>query len=377
MGGGIVRWDTPTSDARSVYRNTAACQYASMKRLLLRHRAICVICIALLPAGQAAGWNERGHAIITRLAVAGLPPDVPDWVRERRTADRLAYLSNEPDRWRGTKLACLAHLNEPEHFIDVEHLTPYGMSLKTLPTLRYDFVGRLAAQRALHPDRFPPVKAESDPKMLRLTPGLLPYRIAELHAEIVSGWSTLQTFEANTALCEPGAIEAARERIIEAMGLLSHYVGDAAQPLHTTEHYNGWVGENPNGYTTEKGFHRFIDEGVLTLHGLTSRGLLPSARAAREIAADKVWEATLEHIDRSHRTVESLYKLEKSGELKNEAGRVFIEDRLLDAGSMLAGMWASAYGMRQTDAYLTEWLKSPQRRDTPGGVLAPASQPAE
>ncbi|MCK6483896.1 MAG: hypothetical protein L6R00_07160 [Phycisphaerae bacterium] len=347
-----------------------------MKRLSLGRRAICAISIVVLPVGQAAGWNERGHAIITRLAVAGLPADVPGWVREPRMVDRLAYLSNEPDRWRGTKLICLAHLNEPDHFIDVEHLAPYGMSLKTLPSLRYDFVGKLAAQRALHPDRFVPERVGSDPKMLRLTPGMLPYRIAELHAEIVSGWSTLQTFEANTALCEPGAIEAARERIIHAMGLLSHYVGDAAQPLHTTEHYNGWVGANPNGYTTDKGFHRFIDDGVLTHHGLTSRGLLPSARTARDIAADKVWEETLEHIDRSHRAVEALYKLEKSGELKGEAGRVFIEERLLDAGSMLAGVWASGYHMRQTDAYLTEWLKSPQRRDAPASSLSPPSSQA-
>jgi hypothetical protein len=36
---------------------------------------------------------------------------------------------------------------------------------------------------------------------------------------------------------------------------LGHYVADGSQPLHTTIQYNGWVGSNPNGYTTEHGIH--------------------------------------------------------------------------------------------------------------------------
>ena len=40
------------------------------------------------------------------------------------------------------------------------------------------------------------------------------------------------------------------------MGVMGHYVGDCAQPLHTTKHHNGWVGENPHGYTTWPGLHK-------------------------------------------------------------------------------------------------------------------------
>lgn len=47
------------------------------------------------------------------------------------------------------------------------------------------------------------------------------------------------------------------------MGVMGHYVGDLTQPLHTTKNYNGWVGENPAGYTTSKGFHAWIDGGFL------------------------------------------------------------------------------------------------------------------
>ena len=39
------------------------------------------------------------------------------------------------------------------------------------------------------------------------------------------------------------------------MGVMGHYVGDGSQPLHTTVHFNGWVGDNPKGYTTKQTFH--------------------------------------------------------------------------------------------------------------------------
>ena len=41
------------------------------------------------------------------------------------------------------------------------------------------------------------------------------------------------------------------QAILFYAGWLGHYVGDGSQPLHTTIQYNGWVGPNPHGYTTE------------------------------------------------------------------------------------------------------------------------------
>ena len=44
--------------------------------------------------------------------------------------------------------------------------------------------------------------------------------------------------------------------IIFLAGWLGHYVGDGAQPLlHSSYRYNGWLDDNPNGYTTEKHIH--------------------------------------------------------------------------------------------------------------------------
>jgi len=48
---------------------------------------------------------------------------------------------------------------------------------------------------------------------------------------------------------------------------MGHFVGDGAQPLHTTKHYNGWVGENPKGFTTQTTFHAWIDGGYFRKTG--------------------------------------------------------------------------------------------------------------
>ena len=35
----------------------------------------------------------------------------------------------------------------------------------------------------------------------------------------------------------------------------SHPAPDGSNPAHTSIHYNGWTGPNPNGYATDKRFH--------------------------------------------------------------------------------------------------------------------------
>ena len=49
----------------------------------------------------------------------------------------------------------------------------------------------------------------------------------------------------------PEEIANAQADFIYVMGVMGHYVGDGSQPLHTTMYFNGWVGDNPNGYTTQ------------------------------------------------------------------------------------------------------------------------------
>ena len=73
----------------------------------------------------------------------------------------------------------------------------------------------------------------------------------------------------------------ARANIIYIMGVMGHYVGDASQPLHTTIHHHGWVGPNPNGYTTNRTFHSWIDGGYFRkVRGLSFPELQKKLRPA-------------------------------------------------------------------------------------------------
>src|SRR5439155_16088033 len=115
--------------------------------------------------------------------------------------------------------------------------------------------------------------AAPDPMRTKETPGFLPWAIERHYELLVSSLNTLRIVEGLHDGARAAALEEARQNIVHEMGMLSHFVGDAAQPLHTTRHHHGWVGENPAGYTTASGFHAYIDGAVLRLHGLSYQTL--------------------------------------------------------------------------------------------------------
>lgn len=328
--------------------------------------------VVLLPASvisSASAWDENGHATITVLAHEKLPTSMHGWLRTPEVRARLAYLSAEPDRWRGQRNPDLDHINKPDHYLDVEALEPYGLALDRLPRFRRQYTDLLATVRANHPDRFP--KPEKDDDYTRGTPGLLPWSIAELQWKIAASWTTLKTYEKHAEYVSDEEMRFARDNVVLHMGLLSHFVGDGAQPLHLTDHHNGWIGPNPNGYTTSKQFHAFIDGGVIDLHGITTESLLPRAKAPRPVSATDYWKDIAVYLGQTHALVEPLYKLEKSGDLRKEPGRKFIEDRLLEGGAMLAGVWVAAYDGAVMDDFRVKKLLKRKPASSVGKAAAP------
>ena len=66
----------------------------------------------------------------------------------------------------------------------------------------------------------------------------------------------------------PVEIANAQADIVYVMGVMGHFVGDGSQPLHTTMHFNGWVGDNPNGlHDASQKFHAWIDGGYFRKTG--------------------------------------------------------------------------------------------------------------
>jgi hypothetical protein len=313
--------------------------------------------VALVAGGTAVGWDETGHTIVTRLAIEALPESMPDWVKTAEVRYRLEYLSSEPDRWRGQHSVQVDHVNSPDHYIDEELLFPYGLKLKTIPKFRREFIDAMATQRALNPEKFPPYDRKRDRKYTRLVPGLLPYAIAELQWKLAASWTTLKTYELHRGLVTDAMIVNARANVVYHMGIISHFVGDGAQPLHTTEHYNGWAGENPKGYTTSKAIHSYIDGGAARYHGITADGLAPRALKPRAYTNQDYWNGIISYLYETFAQVEPLYALEKSGELRKEKGKAFIEDRLLRGGAMLSAVWIAAYDGAVIDDFRVKMLK--------------------
>lgn len=312
-------------------------------------------------AATSEGWNGRGHRMVTRAAVEALPADAAPWAREPAVLEMIAEQSVEPDRWRGTRVPPMGHENSPDHYLDIELLAAFGLSLESLPQYRYDYVKVMAQAKALRPEGIPAYDPARDRDRSKEWPGFLPHAITEHYAKLVSSFSTLRILE-EVAGREPGRVSEAnlaraRANAIYHMGVLSHFVADAAQPLHTTIHHHGWVGDNPSGYTTDYGFHAYIDGAVIELHDVREPDLRERMRSLAIGTADP-WEDTLAHLGRSFEQVETLYRMHKDGSLRGPEGRVLITVRLADAASMLAALYAGAWAeAAPSDEQVANFLK--------------------
>src|ERR1700739_3637415 len=155
-----------------------------------------------------------------------------------RAVSEIGYLGPEPPRWRNPAEFALKNAQEPDHFIDLERVS----WLDPLPPGRYEFYRKLYEKRAAttdHPDDYLPERV-----------GLQPYITMEVYGRLKAAFRESRQL---SAAHQPTA--AVQQAIILYAGWLGHYVADASQPLHTTIQYNGWVGPNPNGYTTEHKIH--------------------------------------------------------------------------------------------------------------------------
>ncbi len=323
--------------------------------------------VVLVVCGVAApvrAWDYEGHRTVNQLALAALPPEYPKFVHAPVNAERIAFLSGEPDRWRNAPDLPLKQSGGSwtDHFCDLEYLSAAGIDLATLTSFRYDFMIQYAAGRAAHPAHFPVVDPAKNADHTREWPGFIPWAVPEHFGRLRSAFSYLKVFE---ELGTADEIMNAQANVVYLMGLMGHYVGDCAQPLHTTKHHNGWVGENPKGYTTWAGFHSWIDGGLAAKAGIKSGALaarvVPAraiSLAARPDARDPMFVAVLEYFQTQHAQLEPLYQLEKDGKLGNRdaavsaEGRAFIEARLLEGGHMLASIWLAAYRGAGPDNFL-------------------------
>lgn len=341
---------------------------------MLKSSRILLLAALTFPLTALHAWDYEGHRIVNTLALASLPSDFPAFARTPAATERIAFLSGEGDRWRNVPDLPLKQSGGSwtDHFLDLEYIPEAGLDPAKLPSFRYDFIVQFAAGRAAHPENFPAIDPARNTDHTREWPGFAPWAIAEHFGRLRSAFSYLRVFE---ELGTPEEVDNARANVVYYMGVMGHYVGDCAQPLHSTKHYNGWTGPNPKGYTRWNGLHSWIDGGIIAKAGLRAPKLAPRvvpaepvSMLARADGRDPVFVAALEFIIRQHEHVVTVYELEKAGRLGQGDGpmtdeaRSLIEDRLLDGGRMLGSIWLAAWRSAVPDTYLRASLVRRQAR---------------
>lgn len=278
----------------------------------------------LLSATLAFGWGDEGHKIINRAAVNATPADMPAFFKAG--VERIVYNGPEPDRWRSPSEFTLKEAQDPDHFIDLERVEDLG----ELPEGRFEYIKLLYALRAratANPDDYLPEKV-----------GFQPYAAIEVYDRLKVAFREYRQLK---AAGQP--TDAAEQNAVFYAGWLGHYVGDAANPMHTTIYFNGWVGANPHGYTTAA-VHSAIETDFVNrnLPYMSNIGsLVSNPKPLEEPFRDYV-----AYLEASHRLVEPLYQVEKKGGFKNagtDEGRVFIRGRLAAGAQMLANLYYTAW----------------------------------
>lgn len=316
------------------------------------------------------GWDAEGHRLVNQVALASLPTNFPAFVLTPEARERIGFLGGEPDRWRNSPDSPLRHVNAPDHFLDIEDLEPLGLSLDKLPAYRFDYVGQIAVARHEHPDKFPPLDEAKDQDHTRHLPGFLPWAITEQFGKLKSGFSYWKAYQEGGT---PEEIRNAEQNIIYVMGVMGHFVADAAQPLHTTRHYNGWVGENPKEYSTNRTFHSWIDGGYFRKLGLPAEAVLAKVKPAKVIPKPAgqpnipaAFPEALRFLGEQFKTMELTYQMEKDGKFsgngaKGKEGMAFLSEQMLKSGQFLGDLWLTAWQQSPPDNFLKSQLARRQR----------------
>jgi hypothetical protein len=285
--------------------------------------AAIVLCVT--PA--AWPWHHEGHMLISRVAVAALPPEVPAFFRAG--AATVAHCSVDPDLARNALAPQLGETEGPEHYLDLEALN--GVNL---PPTRAEYVDLLREM-----------------KLGQKEAGLLPYAITEWEQRLMIAFAEQRRWPDNAAI---------QSKCLVYAGILCHYAGDLNQPLHTTIHFNGRV--TPANPHPKSGIHTKVDDLLCTVK---PEEIAPAAGEPIE-PLSQVFAATMKQIKATNALVDTVYKLEpelpKSGEkaelpaavkeLAIERGRASVKF----AAALMLTAWRDSARVK-----LPEWLEREEK----------------
>ena len=299
-------------------------------------RVLVVLAIGVAVSTPAIGfaWGDVGHRITGEAAANTLPWGIPAFFRT--AARQLAYLNPEPDRWRdrGERALdpALEGATSPDHFIDMEMASAAVLAAALRAPNRYAYLDTLARAG-----------------VNGVGMGMLPFKMLELSQQLREDFRLWRAASDST---RPW-IEA---RIIDDAGILGHYVADGSNPAHTSIHYNGWTGPNPNGYATDRSFHSRFESSYV---GANVR--LADVAAKLDTLAHVLPDlrsGIIAYLAATNRETERLYQLDKAHAF--DASTTAVENKDFAVARLAAG----ARMLR--DIWWTAWVTSGAPAVTPG-----------
>jgi len=180
--------------------------------------------------------------------------------------------------------------------------------------------------------------------------GTLPYAIVENFERLVEAFAEFRQSPRD---------ERVRAKILYTAGYLSHHTADAAQPLHTTIHFDGRA--DKRGKSPRTGIHKKVD-------ALPGRlGIEPSeaAKGLRASSVKDVFAETLKIIRDSHSRVDRVYELERAlpeteGPMPAKPDRRvagLARERVRAGARFTATVWYTAW-VRSSEIELPPWRRT-------------------
>jgi len=292
---------------------------------------------------QVAGWGERAHAMINRAAVKKLPAEMPEFMR--KGADLIGYLGIQPDRWKVFAYP-LYQVEKANHYLDMEELAKDPLKVN-FPESRIEFLGKL---RGLG-------KKVNDV-------GLVPYQINEYYQRLRGGF-----LEYRWALRDPrgtqhrsprqyGSRKSIEMTCLYYAGILSHYTGDASQPLHSTVFYDG---RGPDGKPKRTGVHLRYEIDFVNAHFSSEEEFL--ALVGKPRVVKDILKETKQVLAKSNGLVEKVLVFDETGKLEKADPQAIkmTKQRLADSSQFLLNVWYTAWVASGRD--LDDYVKKFQPRD--------------
>ncbi|HEY1860837.1 MAG TPA: hypothetical protein VGG61_10810, partial [Gemmataceae bacterium] len=220
----------------------------------------------------------------------------------------LAHYSGDPDRWKNPSAKYLRAAEAPDHFLDLEDFEE-----QQLPADRFQAAALL-------------LKLKHRPEQT----GMLPYALMENFERLCCAFYDLRKDPDNPAI---------RAKCLVYAGVLAHFTGDAAMPLHTTRDYDGK--KDSNGKVAQKGIHAKID-GFPEKNKFTTEEIAQGLKAR---SIEDVWVYVMKTIKESHAHIGRCYELDEAGafDKPSDESRKFILERCRVGAQFTMDLWYTAW----------------------------------